>query len=138
MEKRKLLIIVISAGFLLAGLALLYIISDFDLRAKLLAKLFDYPTVSYVSASPADEGLDPEALNRLANTMFDQRTNAFLVVRGGKLVYEQYSKTHGVNKVHYTAAMAKAISGITTLLVCTTEGYLSLDDPLWKYYPKIK
>lgn len=135
---RKFLVVVFSIGFVVSSMGIIYILSDFDLRAKVLAKLFNYPTVTFSSVLPENEGMDAHALDALGKEMLAQNTNALLIVRGGNLVYERYSKNHGVNKSHYTAAMAKALSGITTLLVCASEGYLSLNEPLSKYYPKIK
>jgi CubicO group peptidase (beta-lactamase class C family) len=34
--------------------------------------------------------------------------------------------------------MAKAVTAVPVLLTALSEGRINLDDPLWKYYPKLK
>lgn len=96
-------------------------------------KLTDPPNIQWASVSPDEEGLDKLALDQLQLKLAQNDTNSFLVVRGDKIVYEWYAWDHGVNAKHYLAACAKAVTGMTTLLVALTDGYLDLEDTEAKY-----
>ena len=135
---RKAIIILFLTGAIASFLALACIMLDMDLRARFLAKFFAYPSVTITTSSPEAEGLDRRKLLIWTSELERFNTSALLILRSGKIAYEWYSPSYNVNKRHYTAALAKGLSGITTLLVCLSDGVIKLDDPLWKYYPPIK
>jgi len=112
-------------------------ISDLDFSGKIKAQL-GLPAVHWETASPEQQGMNSARLTNLRNNLAEHATTAFLVVRGGKLIYEWYAQGSGPNHPHYTAAMAKALTGITTLLVCLSDGTLHLDDTLAEFVPAIE
>ena len=112
-------------------------ISDLDFSGKIKAQL-GLPAVHWETASPEQQGMNSARLTNLRNNLAEHATTAFLVVRGGKLIYEWYAQGSGPNHPHYTAAMAKALTGITTLLVCLTDGTLRLNEPLADFATEIR
>ena len=64
-----------------------------------------------------------------------RNTKTFLVVRNGKILYEWYSPDWSAAKPHYTASLAKALVGGTSLLLAIHDGRIHPDDPAWKYIP---
>ena len=112
-------------------------ITDVDFSGKIKVKL-GLPGVPWERARPKQEGMNPKSLANLRDNLAKHDTTAFLVVRGGKLIYEWYAQGSGPNHPHYSAAMAKALTGMTTLLVCLTDGTLHLNDSLSKFSTAIK
>jgi CubicO group peptidase (beta-lactamase class C family) len=94
--------------------------------------------VAFEFSSPEEEGVDSRMLNSLSQELQKKDTHAFVVVRGGHIVHEWYSNNYGTGVRHWTAAMAKATTGIPVLLVALSDNKIKLDDPLWKYYPELK
>ncbi len=96
------------------------------------------PDLTWDSLPPSQAGLDRDALDRWRKQLAAHDTDAVLVVRGNKVVYEWYGFGAGPNAKHYTSAMAKPLLGITTLLVCLTDGRMDLDDSISKFVPALK
>src|ERR1700680_3678697 len=69
-------------------------------------------------------------------------TNALLVVRDDKIIYEWYAEGHGPDRKEGTASLAKAIVGGSSLMIAMHDGRLKVDDlaskyiPLWKADPQ--
>lgn len=61
-------------------------------------------------------------------------TDALVVVKDGKTLYEKYARQYDVSKKHLSWSMAKTISGII-VANAIEQGYLKLDDPLKKWVP---
>ncbi len=101
-----------------------------------LAHHFEPPDITYPTAAPGDEGIDPAALATIRQGLAAHGTTALLVVRGGRLVYEWYALRAGPDQPHYTAALAKGAIGSMALLAALTEGRLRLDEPAWKFLPQ--
>ncbi|MBI3596658.1 MAG: serine hydrolase [Nitrospirae bacterium] len=96
------------------------------------------PDVIWEKAAPAEEGFDENRLEILGRNLESRHTDAFLVVRGGRIIYEWYALQTGANDEHYESAMAKAVVAVPTVLVGLTDNRFSLDDPLSKYAPELK
>ncbi|MCK4965499.1 serine hydrolase, partial [bacterium] len=75
-------------------------------------------------------------LDAMKDTLASKGTKAFLVIRNDKIVYEWYSQKHGPKKRHYSASLAKAIVGGTSLMLALNDGHISVDDPACKYIPQ--
>jgi CubicO group peptidase (beta-lactamase class C family) len=99
-------------------------------------KVFGLPSMQWDSVTPVTEGLDINKLEELGKILETYNTHALLIIRGGNIVFERY-KNNQVKK-YSTAAMAKAVTAVPVLLAALSEGRINLDDPLWKYYPKLK
>ncbi len=129
--KRFTLIILLSV--LAAGL----IYKREGLKERLLGMLPETANTVWVTADPADEGLDGRALDALCEDLAEFETTALLVVRGGRLVHEYYSDGHGPNDRQGMAAMTKAIVAVPALLVCVSDGRLSFDDRITQFVPSL-
>lgn len=90
------------------------------------------------AASPRSQGMSAPKLDKLRDILAAKGTKAFLLVRNDRIVYEWYAPDHGPKKRHYTASMAKALVGGTSLMLALNDGRLDADDPAWKYVPAWK
>lgn len=132
------ILLIVCLGFI----GLVYKYRDEKTAGQILTsayyKIFGLPSVNWDTAQPAEEGLSKSRLENLGESLESNDTYAFIVIRGGKLVYEQYSGKFRKTTKYSTAAMAKAVTAIPALLAAMSEGRISLDDHLWRYYPKLK
>ncbi|TNG01452.1 MAG: class C beta-lactamase-related serine hydrolase [Gammaproteobacteria bacterium] len=101
-------------------------------------RIFGLPSVQWNSATPESEGLDTNKLEELSKSLEAYNTSALLVIRGGNIVFERYKGKQKKTTKYSTAAMAKAVTAGPVLLTAISEGRISIDDPLWKYYPELK
>jgi CubicO group peptidase (beta-lactamase class C family) len=85
------------------------------------------------TATPASQQVDAAALQRVTEVLAARRTKNFLVMRNGAIVHEWYAADSGPGKPHYTASMAKAIVGGTSLMLAAQDGRLRVDDPASRY-----
>lgn len=94
--------------------------------------------VAWPVAATESRGVSKAALDRVRDNLAERRTNTFLVIRGGEIIYEWYSPEWNASKPHYTASLAKALVGGTSLLLAWNDGRLSPDTfaadliPAWK------
>ena len=94
----------------------------------------DWQTVPH-SDSPALAALEDYAFPpRDDATRLGVRSDALLVVRDGRIVYERYAAPTRADTAHLTWSMAKSLLA-TTLGVAYGEGRFKLDAPVAKYYP---
>lgn len=96
------------------------------------------PDIAWETAEPADLGLDPDVLNDLGNRMAKQNTQAFLVIKEDKIVYEYYSPDFGPNHRLRLSAAGKSIAASIALAVQLDAGQIDLDSPAWHYIPSWK
>jgi len=89
-------------------------------------------------ASPKSQGMSVSKLDKMRDVLAAKGTKALLIVRNDRIVYEWYAPDHGPKKQHYTASMAKALVGGTSLMLALNDGCLNVDDPAWKYIPQWK
>jgi len=88
--------------------------------------------------SPESYGMSTTRLNALRDILADRGTKTFLVIRNDKIIYEWYSSDYGPATLHYTASLAKALVGGTSLMIALNDGLIAVDDPAWKYVPSWK
>ncbi|MFI8607489.1 serine hydrolase domain-containing protein [Pseudomonas sp. NPDC077649] len=94
----------------------------------------DWQTAPH-SDSPALAALEAYAFPpRDDATRLGVRSDALLVVRDGRIVYERYAAPTRADTAHLTWSMAKSLLA-TTLGVAYGEGRFKLDAPVAKYYP---
>jgi CubicO group peptidase (beta-lactamase class C family) len=98
-----------------------------------LAAQFEWKT-----ARPESQGFSAEKLNSLKKSLAAKSTKVLLIVRNDTIVCEWYAKDHGPTKKHYTASLAKALVGGTSLMVALNDGLVAVDDPVFKYIPQWK
>lgn len=98
--------------------------------SHLSAQELDWPGTDVRAA-----GFDPERLNHLRDDLAARKTDGFLVLRGGRKVLEWYGPGFDAKKKHYTASLAKAVVGGTSLLVAMNDGRIRPNDPASKFIP---
>jgi len=84
-------------------------------------------------SGPEQEGLSAEALQRMVQTLAQQRTEALMVIRHDKIVCEWYAPGFSRHTRHYTASLAKAIVGGMALLLAMDDGRISPDELACRY-----
>lgn len=103
-----------------------------------LISLFESPEIRWSVVTPKEEGLNRDVLDKMRTELAERNTTSFLVVRGGRIVYEWYSRLSGPNVLQETASLAKSLTGSIILLSALSEERISLSDPLWKYVPELQ
>ncbi len=104
----------------------------------------EWPTAGWPSATPAEVGLDPAAIATLEDYLFarngddvdrrGQRTNAFVLIKDGKLVAERYARGYSADTAMLTWSVSKSIAN--TIVGCAVhEGLLCLNDTIGQHYP---
>jgi CubicO group peptidase (beta-lactamase class C family) len=97
-------------------------------QAPLAHSAWDWQT-----ATPESQGMSSEKLDRLRDWLAREHTQAFLVVRNDKIVYEWYAKDTSPSTKLGTASLAKALVGGMSAAVALTDGRIQLDDKAAKY-----
>ncbi len=87
-------------------------------------------------ASPEDERLCSERLDRLWTDLAQKRTRALLVARNDRIVCERYEDGRTGADRHYSASLAKALVGGISLTLALQDGLIRVDDPACKYVPQ--
>lgn len=105
-----------------------------------------WPTEAWPAATPEEVGVDPAALARLSDYLFarngddhdrkGQRTNAFLLIKDGRLVYERYARGTTPDTPVLTWSVSKSLAG-TLVGAAVHAGHLALDDRAAAYYPPL-
>src|SRR5207237_7314080 len=80
-------------------------------------------------------GMSRAALDAWRDHLAERKTNALLVIRHDKIVYEWYAEGHGPEKKQGTASLAKAIVGGSSLMAALQDGRIKPDDLAAKYIP---
>ena len=103
----------------------------------------EWPTAGWPTATPESAGIDPAALRRLEDYLFarhgdehdrkGQRTNAFVLVKGGRLVFERYARGYTAETPALTWSVSKSVAG-SLVGRAIQEGKLGLDDPVARHY----
>jgi len=84
------------------------------------------------------QGLDEGRLKALTDDLAKRGTQALLVIRHDRIVWEWYAPGRDAHTRHYTASLAKALVGGMSLLVALSDGRMGVDDPACKYIPRWK
>src|SRR5437762_7477486 len=90
---------------------------------------------AWQTATPESQGMSQAKLDALKDTLA-RTTNAFLVIRNDKIVYEWYAAGHSATTKEGTASLAKALVGGLSLGVAISDGRISLDDRAARYIPQ--
>ncbi len=77
---------------------------------------WDWPT-----ATPESQGLDPARLESLWNDLQQRHTDALLVIRNDRIVFERYASGFSRTTPHGTASLAKALVGGVSLMVAMQD-----------------
>ena len=88
--------------------------------------------LEWETATPESQGMNPDRLDALWDDIGKRGTVAFLVIRNDRIVFERYAEGGGRTKGHYTASMAKALVGGSSLLLAMNDGLMDADDAAWK------
>jgi len=96
-------------------------------------------TEEWQRASPGDLGWNPSALDELLSFLEDNNTRAFIVLKDGKIVIENYfgnnilnTSAFDQNTRWYWASAGKTLTA-SLVGIAQTEGFLNLDDPSSDY-----
>ncbi|MEM9443362.1 MAG: serine hydrolase, partial [Pseudomonadota bacterium] len=87
---------------------------------------------SWSIAAPASQGMDQTVLEALDDELVRRRTDAWLVVRNGKIVHEWY-RDPSVNRRFGAASMSKALVGGLGLMLAADRGLLQWEQPASQY-----
>ncbi|WP_085581737.1 MULTISPECIES: serine hydrolase [unclassified Pseudomonas] len=113
------------------GLSLCLLLISLAVRAE------EWP-VPPQATGPAIEALEAYAFPpRDDVTRQGIRTDALLVIRDGRLVYERYAGPTTADTPHLTWSISKSLMA-TVLGVAYGEGRLRLEEPASKYYPALE
>ncbi|MBV4459872.1 beta-lactamase family protein [Pseudomonas sp. COR58] len=113
------------------GLFLCLLLISLAVRAE------EWPTDPQATG-PAVEALEAYAFPpRDDGTRQGVRTDALLVIRDGRLVYERYAGPTTADTPHLTWSISKSLMA-TLLGVAYGEGRFRLEDPVSKYYPALE
>jgi len=114
--------------------------ADFEAKARTSV----YPAVDWAELAPEKAGINREKLKNLDQYLFTNagkeeerkgiRTDAFVLIRGGSVVYERYARDFHRHRKHLiwsvTKSFANALSGMAVL-----DGKMKIDESAAKYYP---
>jgi len=89
-------------------------------------------------ATPESQGMNTAKLDAMWKELEARRTKTLVVVRNDKIIYEKYADGWDKEKKHYTASLAKALVGGTSLILAEDDRLLSIDDKAYKFIPQWK
>ncbi|MFZ5468202.1 MAG: serine hydrolase domain-containing protein [Myxococcota bacterium] len=91
---------------------------------------------------PQAKAAEIQALEEFAFTLTGEdgerlglRTNALLIIKGGRIVYEKYARGFDASKRHLSWSVAKSVTSALAG-VAVAEGALSLEDSICKHFPE--
>jgi CubicO group peptidase (beta-lactamase class C family) len=88
--------------------------------------------------TPEHHGMSTPTLDAWRKTLSALNTNALLVMRDDKVIYEWYAEGQGPDRKQGTASLAKAIVGGSSLMIALQDGRMKADDLASKYIPNWK
>jgi CubicO group peptidase (beta-lactamase class C family) len=86
----------------------------------------------WATSEPANFGWCEESMDTLIDYLDANNTRAFIILKGGRIVLEEYFDGHTEQSLWYWASAAKTITA-TLVGKAMEEGLLSLDDPISAY-----
>ncbi|MCS6971749.1 MAG: beta-lactamase family protein [Leptospiraceae bacterium] len=105
-----------------------------------------YPGAEWDEIAPEKAGINREKLKVLEQYLFPEkldevgrtgiRTDAFLLVRGGKIVFERYARQFHRNRRHLVWSVTKSFVN-TFIGMAVLDGRLKIEDSVSKYYPAL-
>ena len=110
------------------------------------AKTNSYPAADWSELSPEKAGINREKLKSLEQYLFTTtgteterkgiRTDVFVLVRGGNVVFERYGRNFHKNRKHLAWSVTKSF--VNTLVgMAVLDNKLKIDEPAAKYYPPL-
>ena len=96
------------------------------------------PPYLWPELSTDRSGLDAKKLAEWWQLLKKNTTECIFIMHNDKIVFERYAKGFDRHTPHYTASMAKALTGGMSLLFAIHDGLIKFDDPAWKYVPQWK
>jgi len=105
-----------------------------------------YPGAEWSELSPEKAGINREKLRNLEQYLFPEkvdeqtrlgiRTDAFVLVRGGSIVFERYARDFHRNRKHLVWSVTKSF--VNTLVgMAVADGKIRVEDSAAKYYPAL-
>jgi len=92
-------------------------------------------------ATPSSQGIDPAGLERLSQRIGAGEAglvHGFLVVRGGRLVFERYYRGGEIHQIHTVQSVTKSVSS-ALIGIAMAEGLIKgVDQPLSDFFPEHK
>ncbi len=85
---------------------------------------------------PENQGLDHDRLAEMETELARQGTKGFVVARNDRVVWEYYAEGHGSDVKHYSASLAKALVGGTSLMFAMADGLIDPEDCTCRYVPE--
>jgi CubicO group peptidase (beta-lactamase class C family) len=89
--------------------------------------------VRWETAEPERQGFSAAALEDLWRRIGRGGSSAFLVARGGQLIFERYGPDAGPNQPRLLSALGKSATAALVLLLALSDERLSLDEPVSRY-----
>lgn len=113
---------------------------------ELTARTTYYPGLEWNELSPEKAGINREKLKNLEQYLFTEtgkeserrgiRTDVFVLVRGGNIVFERYAHDYHKNRKHLvwsvTKSLVNALAGLAVL-----DGKIRTEDNAAKYFPAL-
>ena len=93
------------------------------------------PSFSWKTVDPEQAGMDRARLKAMRCVVAERGTRALLIARGDSIVYEWYEAGRDGAHRHYTASLAKALVGGTSLLLALNDGRMAIDNLACTYIP---
>jgi CubicO group peptidase (beta-lactamase class C family) len=110
------------------------------------ARTNTYPGAEWSELSAEKAGINREKLRNLEQYLFPEkidektrqgiRTDAFLIVRGGNVVFEKYGREFHRNRKHLVWSVTKSFVNTWTGMA-VADGKIRLEDSAAKYYPAL-
>ncbi|HKJ68442.1 MAG TPA: serine hydrolase, partial [bacterium] len=89
----------------------------------------------WAAVTPESQGMSTRQLQQLTDTLAAHGTTSLLVIRNDRIIHEWYAPEWGPDRRHYSASLAKALVGGTSLLRALDEGVIYPDAPACYYIP---
>ncbi len=109
------------------------IITAILFHGNISASCFEWET-----ASPESQGLSSKKLNEAKEILAQKGTQALLIIRNDRIVYEWYAPGRDANQRHYSASLAKAVVGGMSLMLALNDELIFVDAPACYYIPQWK
>ena len=88
---------------------------------------------SWVTASPSSQGFNTAKLDIMRDVLATHKTQALLIVRNDRLVYEWYAPGRVATQNYAEASLAKSLVGSMSLALVLNDGSMGIDDLATKY-----
>jgi CubicO group peptidase (beta-lactamase class C family) len=87
-------------------------------------------------STPAAEGLKQDLIDQaLVNSANNEKLDALIIIRNGKLVAERYANGYGPDKLHKVWSITKAITATVTGIAVDRGAIGSVAEPMHRYMP---